>query len=156
MKVYLAAPFFTDEQKNDKTSIKEILELCDDIEILDPQDYNLGIKGWEMTNHQWGMEVFQGDLNSLEEADVVVAIDYGLYGDNGTAWEIGYAYAKNIPVITIIPDSTIPLPHSLMVCSASKIFIALSRFCLVVACSDQFKNFIEIGHQYNLLGVELK
>lgn len=156
MKVYLAAPFFTDEQKKDKASVKEVLELCNDVDILDPQDYDLGVSGWERTNHQWGMEVFQGDLKSLDEADVVVAVDYGLYSDSGTAWEIGYAYAKNIPIVTIIPNSTIPLHHSLMVCSASKIFIALSRFRCVIACLDQFKDFLETSAKYNLLGVELR
>ena len=155
MKVYLAAPFFTDKQKNDKSTVKAALTFRKDVEILDPQDFDLGLSGWEMTNHQWGKKVFDADVKALLEADAVVAIDYGLYSDTGTAWEIGYAYGACIPVITLVPDETVPTQHSLMVCSSSEIFCSIKRFCNELTIQT-FKEFLETGNQYNLLGVELK
>jgi len=155
MKVYLAAPFFTDKQKNDKSTVKAALSCCKDVEILDPQDFDLGLSGWEMTNHKWGQKVFDADVKALLAAHVVVAIDYGLYSDTGTAWEIGYAYGAWIPVITLVPDETVFTQHSLMVCSSSKIFCSIKRFCNELTVQT-FEEFLKTGNQYNLLGVELK
>ena len=155
MKVYLAAPFFTNKQKNDKSAVKTVLAFRKDVEVLDPQDFDLGVSGWEMTNHQWGKNVFDDDVKALSKADVVVAIDYGMYSDTGTAWEIGYAYGAGIPIITLVPDETIPTQHSLMVCSSSKIFCSIKRFCTTLTIQT-FEEFLETGNKYNLLGVELK
>ena len=102
-----------------------------------------------------GKKVFDADVKALLEADVVVAIDYGLYSDTGTAWEIGLACGACIPIITLVPDETIPAQHSLMVCSSSKIFCSIKRFCNELTIQT-FKEFLETGNQYNLLGVELK
>ena len=155
MKVYLAAPFFTDKQKNDKSTVKAALGFRKDIEILDPQDFDLGLSGWEMTNHQWGKKVFDADVKALLEADVVVAIDYGLYSDTGTAWEIGYAYGACIPTIILVPDETISIQHSLMIGSSSTVFCSIKRFCTELTVQT-FEEFLKTGNKYNLLGVELK
>lgn len=155
MKVYLAAPFFTDKQKNDKSTVKAALSFRKDIEILDPQDFDLGLSGWEMTNHQWGKKVFDADIKALLEADAVVAIDYGLYSDTGTAWEIGFAYGACIPTIILVPNEAIATQHSLMVCSSSTIFCSIKRFCNELT-AQTFEEFLKTGNKYNLLGVELK
>lgn len=155
MKVYLAAPFFTDEQRKDKSTVKAALSFRHDVEILDPQDFDLGLSGWEMTNHQWGKKVFDADIEALLKADAVVAIDYGLYSDTGTAWELGFAYGACIPTIILVPDKTIPIQHSLMVGSSSTVFCSIKRFCNELT-AQTFEEFIKTGKQYNLLGVELK
>jgi nucleoside 2-deoxyribosyltransferase len=56
-------------------------------------------------------EIFQKDLESLKFAELVVAVLNGASVDDGTAWEMGYAYALNTPIIGIIEDVRIRDPQ---------------------------------------------
>jgi len=47
---------------------------------------------------------FEGDMKPLNECSLVVAVLDWKGISSGTAWEIGYAYAKGIPVIGIVED----------------------------------------------------
>ncbi len=64
---------------------------------------------------------FQADVEALNRADLVVAVLNGTDVDSGTAWEIGYAYSKSIPVIGIVEDTRIWKPrvaiNLMIVCS---------------------------------------
>ena len=52
--------------------------------------------------------VFQGDIiKGLAYCDAVVVSLEGLHIGSGTAWELGYAYAKNMPVIGIKTDESV-------------------------------------------------
>lgn len=46
----------------------------------------------------------QGCRDALLACDIVVALLDGTQVDDGTAWEIGYACASNIPVVGIRTD----------------------------------------------------
>lgn len=48
--------------------------------------------------------IFEADLRGLESADIVVAVLNGPDVDSGTAWEMGHAYARGIPIIGIHED----------------------------------------------------
>ena len=74
-----------------------------------------------------GQDIESNSTSAFIDLDGV-AIDWCLYGDCGTAWEIGYAYALDKPVLVLVPDETLPLPHSLMVANGSINFISVSRF----------------------------
>jgi len=52
-----------------------------------------------MSNADWGKAVFEEDIKAIRECDQVVCIYYGLYSDSGTAWECGFAYGIDKPVI---------------------------------------------------------
>lgn len=49
-------------------------------------------------------QIFDNDRRGIDEADVVVANLNGVITDDGTAWEIGYAFARGIPVIGLHTD----------------------------------------------------
>lgn len=52
--------------------------------------------------------IFNGDImQGFKDCDGVIAVLDGLHVGAGTAWELGYAYAKNIPVIGIKTDEPI-------------------------------------------------
>ena len=51
----------------------------------------------------WAKKVFDMDVEELDDADLVFALYLGHYSDTGTAWEIGYAYARGIPVLLYCP-----------------------------------------------------
>lgn len=48
--------------------------------------------------------IFENDKRGIDEADVVVANLNGLGTDDGTAWEMGYAYAKGKYTIGLYTD----------------------------------------------------
>lgn len=129
--IYLAGPFFTDKERAVKARIKEHLEaLCElagSFAVVDPQTSG-DFKSWEQSNNDWGFDVWEKDMNLLKDCDYVVAIDWGLYGDCGTAWEIGYAFAKRKEVIVIAPTESLTRPHSVMVVNGSANFITEQRF----------------------------
>lgn len=57
---------------------------------------------WDYTNSEWGLMVFAADLAHLDAADLVVSINYGrLDPTAGTAWECGYAFAKEKKIIMV-------------------------------------------------------
>ena len=48
--------------------------------------------------------IMEKDRAAIDACDVVVALLDGTQVDDGTAWEIGYAYARNKPVVGIRTD----------------------------------------------------
>lgn len=49
-------------------------------------------------------EIFANNVDAIERADLVVASLNGVTTDDGTAWEIGYAYATSTPIVGIHTD----------------------------------------------------
>jgi nucleoside 2-deoxyribosyltransferase len=129
MKVYLASPFFNDEQCAVKARVKAHLIECG-YEVIDPQEAEEEEKEKDrnIPNHTWGLKTFYKDILKIKSCDYIVAIDWGLYGDCGTAWEIGYGYAKGFNVLVLVPDQTTTIPHSLMVANGSDNFITVGEF----------------------------
>lgn len=56
----------------------------------------------------WGTDapkkIMERDRTAIDDSDAVVALLDGPQVDDGTAWEIGYAYARGKPVIGIRTD----------------------------------------------------
>ena len=51
--------------------------------------------------------IFQGDIKEgFKDVSLIVAVLDGLHVGAGTAWELGYAYAKRIPAIGIKTDES--------------------------------------------------
>lgn len=49
-------------------------------------------------------EIFATNHGAIDRCDIVVASLNGITTDDGTAWEVGYAWAKDKPVIGIHTD----------------------------------------------------
>lgn len=124
--IYLASPFFNDKERAVKSRIKEVLER-NEYQVYDPQSpsspYN-----YEDSNAEWGQIVYTSDIEAIENSNYVIAIDWGLYGDNGTAFEVGYARAKGKKVIVVVPNEALSKEHSLMVANGCHNFISEKRF----------------------------
>lgn len=101
MKLYLAGPFFDNEQIK---RIKNIEQALNDNPTVDTyfsprnSDYLLQNKPGSKA---WSEEVFSLDVNEIKKADAIIAIiDFTNDSvDSGTAFEIGYAHAINKPVV---------------------------------------------------------
>ena len=156
MKIYLASPFFNKKEREVKAQVKahleKILSTRPQYELCDPQTAAC-VDSWEQPNCYWGANVFIKDVELLYDCDIVIAIDWGLYGDCGTAWEIGYAFGQHKRVLVIVPDETLNTPHSVMVANGSDNFITLSRFLK----SDEFRTLINNASKpFFAAGVEQK
>ena len=107
-KVYLASPFFDDAELERVNKVKEILD-SKGLEVFSPKEHQN--EHLEFGSIEWRTATFENDVKHIDWCDVVVAIICkGNYDDSGTAWELGYAYATNKPVVLVnITGETINL-----------------------------------------------
>ena len=100
-KIYLAAPFFNENEIARVDKVKEILR-NKGLEVFVPMEHQN--PELEFGSMEWRKATFKNDVDHIDWADLVVAIiANGNYDDSGTAWELGYAYATNKPVILVNP-----------------------------------------------------
>ena len=131
-KIYIAGPFAEPHHREALLHMIDIVKkeyAADDLELYIPMEYK--VSGdyqnpdgtWHLPNHEWAQDVFWADRIHIEEADIVIALYDGRKGTTGTAWELGYAYGKNIPVIGYIPEYAKKEPMSLMVINSFSGFL---------------------------------
>ena len=112
--IYIAGPFFTDKEKALlKKVIHRTKEAYPNEELFIPMEHFIP-NGENLSNNEWAEAVFKMDVEALNKCNHVIAAYSGLYSDTGTAWEIGYAYAKGIPVDLIIPAEVLKEEMSIM------------------------------------------
>lgn len=102
MKMYIAGKLHSEEEKK---FLEKIAELSEDLgfeNFLPHRDVGLA------ENIKDVDKIFKGDiLDGFDNVDLVVADLNGLHVGAGTSWELGYAYAKNIPTIGIKTDESV-------------------------------------------------
>lgn len=99
-RVYLAAPLFSAAERRFNEWLSGVLARHL-FKVYIPQE--AGEDGCERgidAQHA----IFLRHCEALSHADVVVAVIDGADADSGTAWEMGYAFARNIPVISFRTD----------------------------------------------------
>lgn len=105
MVVYIASPFFNDMEREFLKVLRDDFTKRDDITPIFPMDFEVGC-GMDMPNAEWGLKVYQHDVEDIQRADEVWVVSHGLYGDTGTAWECGYAHGigKTVRLMVIEND----------------------------------------------------
>lgn len=99
MKIYLASPFFNEKElENVKIAEKILTERG--FSLFSPR-LNEVRTDENAQQSWWSKETFMNDKKFIDWADVVVMLYYGGYSDSGTAWECGYAYGTNTPVVVV-------------------------------------------------------
>lgn len=99
MKIYLASPFFN-EKELENVNIAEKILTERGFSLFSPRLNE--VRTDEITQQSWwSKETFMNDKKFIDWADVVVMLYYGGYSDSGTAWECGYAYGTNTPVVVV-------------------------------------------------------
>ncbi len=107
MKIYIAGPFFNEKEVTYlKDMIFHVKKSYPTASLFIPMEHKID-NDWALDNDKWSKAVFDMDVKALDEADMVFALYLGHYSDTGTAWEIGYAYAKNIPINLYIPEDLV-------------------------------------------------
>ncbi|MAE49241.1 hypothetical protein CMI48_00265 [Candidatus Pacearchaeota archaeon] len=102
MKAYLAGKLSTEHERK---LLEQVDELCQELKIetfLPHRDAGL------CTSLDQVKETFNKDITEgMKDIDLVIALLDGLHVGAGTAWELGYAYANNIPAIGLKTDEPI-------------------------------------------------
>jgi len=100
--IYLAAPLFSDAERSFNLVVRDLLT-TNGFTVYLPQEAGEGVVGRGRDR-----DIFESHIMALDTADCVVAVCDGADTDSGTAWEIGYAVAKGIPVIALSTDRRRP------------------------------------------------
>lgn len=127
MKIYLASPFFNEDEKRVYNHAIHILR-SQGYDVFVPQEHEIP-NGWEMPNPLWAEAVFAVDYLAIQKCDVMVVLNWGMYSDTGTAWECGCAYAMGKKIVNILcgdePESG---EYSLMMLNGCNTYITFADF----------------------------
>jgi nucleoside 2-deoxyribosyltransferase len=107
VKVYIASPFFSEEQIARVMRVEKALDFNPTVEGYFSPRLNQ-LDHLPFGSVEWRREVFANDVKHIDWADVVVAVHDFVddHVDSGTAWEIGYAYATGKPIILVHEKDT--------------------------------------------------
>lgn len=102
MKIYIAGKV---RSENEREFLEEVDKLCKKLgfkTFLPHRDVGL-VKSLKDVK-----KVFEGDITEgFKDVKLVVAVLDGLHVGAGTAWELGYAYAKGIKALGIKTDESV-------------------------------------------------
>ena len=92
-KIYLAAPLFSAAEREFNS------RLCAELERM---GYSVTLPQRDCTGSR--EEIFRACLSSIESADAVIAVLEGASCDDGTAFEVGYAFALGKRILGLRTD----------------------------------------------------
>ncbi len=97
--VYLAAPLFAEAELDFNRKLRGRIK-SSGFNVFLPQEDSNNIR--DKKNRQ--RIIFDKNLKAIDNSDLLVAVVDGTDVDSGTAWEIGYAYARGKPVFGLRTD----------------------------------------------------
>ena len=117
MKIYVASPLFTAEEKKVINQVAGVLHR-NGFETYLPMEHGVP-DAWSYINEVWAKKMFDLDVGAINECDAVLCIYYGMNSDSGTSWEVGYAYGTGKPIVIYHAYDTEVETGSLMICNGS-------------------------------------
>lgn len=127
MHIYLAGPLFTHGERAYLSTLRDRLRQIPGISVTWPgdlfDDAHLTSLGPAARRH-----IFEGCRDAIHAATHVVAVLDGAQVDDGTAWEIGYAHARGLPVWGLrtdfrqAGDTPYSLANAMIECSCDRVF----------------------------------
>ena len=99
-RIYLAGPLFSHAELEYNRKLRDLL-LKKGFSVLPQEDAE---DTADERNKQSQELIFKKCVGGVDGSDVIVAVLDGVDVDSGTSWEIGYAYAKEKPVIGLRTD----------------------------------------------------
>ena len=101
-KIYLAAPLFSQAERTFNASLHQLLDNRGFGVYLPQEDSE---DNSSKRDELYQQRLFENNRDAIDECDIVIAVlDGGSDVDSGTAWEIGYAYAKGKTLLTLKTD----------------------------------------------------
>jgi len=135
-KIYVAGPLFTSAERAYLEQIDRICREAGFSTYLPHRD--AGISSDAASREQ----CFKMDKAALDEVALIVAVLNGPDVDSGTAWEMGYAYARGIPVLSITDDKRLQqVPQSL-----NPMLYFSQKYCTsLVELREELNRFLSSG-----------
>ena len=100
--IYLAAPLFSDAEREFNLKLRDQITKRGFSVFLPQEDSN---DTTNMRHEEKQSHIFQNNLEAIDNSDIIVAIlDGGSDVDSGTAWELGYAFARKKTVLALKTD----------------------------------------------------
>lgn len=101
MKIYLAGKLHTEYEKNLLQNVDSLCVKLGHTTFLPHRDVGIA------ESAQDAQRIFEGDIKKgFQDVQLVIAVLDGLHVGAGTAWELGYAYAKGIPTLGLKTDES--------------------------------------------------
>lgn len=127
---YIAGPLFNDGERWFDEQIEQIAAAAGYTTFLPHRDGQEGkIKSQDNLR-----AIFAEDSGAIDRADIVIANLNGITTDDGTAWELGYAYAKGKHLVGIYTDWRLQFKYqvvNLMIeCSLNKLVRSLDELTI--------------------------
>lgn len=97
--VYLAAPLFSEAELDFNRMLRDEIK-SSGFNVFLPQEDSNNVK--DRDDRQ--SIIFSKNEAAIESSDIIVAVVDGADVDSGTAWEIGYAYARGKPILGLRTD----------------------------------------------------
>lgn len=97
--VYLAAPLFSEAELDFNRKLRDEMKNSG-FNVFLPQEDSNNVK--DRDDRQ--KIIFSKNEAAIEKSDMIVAVVDGADVDSGTAWEIGYAYARGKPILGLRTD----------------------------------------------------
>jgi len=102
MQIYLSAPLFTQEQRRwNRALARGLEERIAGARVILPQDYRVHSSFNKRSDFP---HLFTSCVEGAREADVMVAVVDGPDVDSGTAFEMGIADERGIPIVGVRTD----------------------------------------------------
>ena len=98
MKVYLSSTLSLEKRDNMKKAAEIVRK--EGFEVYDPSEHQIS-HAWDYPNREWGLMVFQADIQAIQDSDYVVVLSYGRESTAGTNWEAGYAFGLGKKIILV-------------------------------------------------------
>jgi nucleoside 2-deoxyribosyltransferase len=133
MRVYIAGPLFNEGERWFDEQIEARASALGLTTFLPHRDGKEGA----MKNADNIARIFAEDVRAIEETDIVIANLNGISTDDGTAWELGYAYARGKHLVGVYTDWRLQFEHqtvNLMIeCSLNKLVRSLDELSAYLA-----------------------
>jgi nucleoside 2-deoxyribosyltransferase len=117
MKIYIASPLFTEEEKKVINWVRNTLVMAGH-EVYLPMENGVP-DAWSYNNKDWARCLFEIDVKAIDNCEAIVCIYYGMDSDSGTSWEIGYGFAKNKIIVVYHRYDITHIDGSLMICNSA-------------------------------------
>ncbi|HEY3319822.1 MAG TPA: nucleoside 2-deoxyribosyltransferase [Planctomycetota bacterium] len=132
-RIYLAGPLFTLQERRINRELAALLpKALPGAEVLLPQDFKHDDKYND--SRAFGL-IFKDCIEGINNSACVVAWLDGPDSDSGTSFEVGYAYAKGIPVVGVRTDFRLNQERG--------VNVMLSRACAAFVYRPAFAEDVE-------------
>lgn len=136
---YIAGPLFNEGERWFDEQIEQIASAAGYTTFLPHRDGKEG----KLKSEANIRAIFNEDTAAIDQCDIVIANLNGITTDDGTAWELGYAYAKGKHLVGVYTDWRLQfnfqIVNLMLECSLNKMVRSLDE--LRVYLQEQVSSF---------------